>query len=353
MNVGDGVFSKKLKSAVSYSEEVKKAYRVEENVPSNGNPRYFLVKDIRVAGKKRKVRKYLGTDSPSPEDALLYGKMHAHEIELRAVRKKAEMSAELYLPENLDHSKIKALEEIRFLHGTVKRLMTSSELEAFEENLEISYVHGTTFIEGNTLTMREARDLLTRGVAPKGKSLREIYEVQNYRKVLLYRNSYKGKVTIDFVKKLHSIIMDNIDMESAGLFRRTDDIGIVGYGGLLCPASLIKEELDNAIQAFYSGLEEGSHPFELAVVFHHNFETIHPFADGNGRVGREILNHMLTSKKYPRILVLPRDRERYLEALKSGDEEKITEMVEIFYDLLMEQHHDILLRNLKGLLPES
>lgn len=332
---------------------MKKTYRVEENVPSHGKPRYFLVKDIRVRDKKRKVRKYLGTDRPTPEDVRMYSEMHAYEMERRSVQKKAEMSAGFYSLDRLDYSKIKALEELRFLHETVKGLMTSSELEAYEENLEISYVHGTTFIEGNTLTVREARNLLTYGIAPKGKSLREIYEVQNYKKVMLHRNSYKGKVTVDFIKELHSVIMDNIDLESAGLLRRTDDFGIVGYEGLLCPASLIEEELDKTIQDFYSGLKEGKHPFELAIFFHHNFEAIHPFADGNGRVGREILNHMLIRNRYPRILVLPKDRERYLEALKNGDEEKIPEMVDIFYDLLMEQWHDTLHNNLKSLVGKS
>ncbi|MCK4443253.1 MAG: Fic family protein, partial [Thermoplasmata archaeon] len=237
-----------------------------------------------------------------------------------------------------------------FLHQTVQGLLTSSELESYEWEFEIAYVHGTTYIEGNTLTIREARNLLTHGITPKGKSLREIFEVQNYKKVLLYRNSYKGKVTIEFIKELHSIIVDNIDLESAGLFRRTDDFGIVGYDRTLCPASLIEEELDEAIRDFYSGLKEGKHPFELAVVFHHRFESIHPFADGNGRVGREVLNHMLVRHRFPRILILPKDRERYLDALKHGDEESASEMVKIFCNLLIEQRYDILENNLKSLV---
>ena len=137
---------------------------------------------------------------------------------------------------------------------------------------------------------------------PNGKSLREINEVQNFKQVKLYRDKYRGKVSIDFIRTLHSLIMNNIDVNSAGAFRRTDDIWIQGCDIRVTPAELIEEELSSAIDRYYERIEVRSiHPFEAAVLFHFDFELVHPFTDGNGRVGREIF-HLVTCSK--RVVIL-------------------------------------------------
>jgi Fic family protein len=110
--------------------------------------------------------------------------------------------------------------------------------------------------------------------------------------------------------------MNNIDDESAGAFRRTDLIGIEGCEIRLCPSIEIESELKNIIYHYYTRLDEGYHPFEEAILFHHDFEMIHPFSDGNGRVGREVLNFMLMREGYPKLL-LGYPREDYIQALET------------------------------------
>jgi Fic family protein len=127
----------------------------------------------------------------------------------------------------------------------------------------------------------------------KGKALREINELQNFKKVKSFRDKYRGNVTIDFIRMLHSLIMSNIDFELAGAFRRTDDVWIQGCELGVTPAELVESELRQAINRYYEKLEKKLHPFEAAALFHYDFELIHPFTDGNGRVGREIFNYML------------------------------------------------------------
>lgn len=120
-----------------------------------------------------------------------------------------------------------------------------------------------------------------RGILPAEKSLREINEVQNFRRVLDYRNKYRGQLNLRFIKNLHDLIMRNIDDESAGVFRRSDMIGISGYDFQLTPAFEIEDELKKAIDECYDIIKSGGYPFEEAVIFHYRFETVHPFADGN------------------------------------------------------------------------
>ncbi|MCK4270441.1 MAG: Fic family protein [Methanogenium sp.] len=325
-------------------------YRVEINYPKNRKPQYFLVKDVWFGGKKSKVKKYLCSgDPPSQETVELY-RMFAFDLELKAAKKVGKLSVDQYKIRYLNRELANVLEEIRYLHKIFTKLLSKNEAEVYESNFEYHYVQGTTSIEGNTCSLDETKNLLEHGIIPKTKTLREINEIQNFKNVRKYRENYKGKVSIDFIKSLHALIMQNIDHESAGYFRRTDDIGIIGCDALLSPSSEIENELNHIISFYYNQIKEGSHPFEEAIMFHYFFEMIHPFADGNGRVGREILNFMLPKNKYPRVLFLGEERENYLDALKHGNQENYSLMVDYFVRIIINQRMNVLKENVEKLL---
>ncbi len=327
------------------------AYRVEVTYSKYGKPKYFLVKDILVKGKKRKVLKYIKTgDAPSNDELDRFKREHAYQLELKAARKKAELSADHYSSDLLGKDVIADLEELRFVYQRFEELLTVNEAEVYERDFEINYVSGTTRYEGNTLTLEQTKDLLLAGILPKDRTSREIYEVDNFKKVIRYRNSYKKKVNLDFIRNLHALIMDNIDVESAGTFRRTDDVIIAGCSMDLAPAAVIEDELIQAVNDYYSDLKSGKHPFESAILFHYRFETIHPFTDGNGRVGREVLNFMLMRERFPKLLFLGKDRELYISALKLGNEERPGEMVSLLAELILSQRMDILVKNLEKVI---
>lgn len=324
-------------------------YRVEVNYTRNRKPQYFLAKDVVFKNRKTKIKKYIasGESPPSAFDIQAYRVKFAFEIEFKAALKKAELSSPTYKSDYLIRGQIKFLEEIRFVYESLQELMTTNELEVYEKNFELKYIQGTTFIEGNTMSLLEATDLLLHGIQPKDKSLRETNEVQNFKNVVTYRNKYRRRVTLDFIRHLHALIMYNIDDDSAGSFRRTDDIGIRGCDFRVCPSELIESELSDMILNYYSRLDDGYHPFEEAVLFHHKFETTHPFTNGNGRVGREVFNYMLMRKKYPRLLFLADNRNIYLDALRKGDEGAPSKMVSIFAKIIQDQRVEILKENLR------
>lgn len=139
----------------------------------------------------------------------------------------------------------------RYIYKTFKSLLTTNESDVYEQNFEIQYIQGTTAIEGNTISLEETYKLLMYGISPKDKSLREINEVQNFRKVKEYREKHKGKITINFIKTLHALIMDNIDFESGGAFRRIDDIVITGCELNVTPSIFIEEEIYKIINEYY------------------------------------------------------------------------------------------------------
>lgn len=327
----------------------RKPYRVEVTYPQGRSPQFYLAKDITVNDRKSKVRRYLrsGPVAPSGEELEKYRQEYAFDLEMKAAKKKAKMSSALYRSEYLTGDRITELEELRFIYRAFTELLTVNEAEVYEKNFEVHYIQGTTSIEGNTLTLKEAHDLLEYGTVPRSRPLREINEVQNFKNVIQYRNKYKGKVTLDLIRTLHSLIMNNIDAESAGTFRRIDDIGIAGCDLRLAPSELITEELQTAINEYYDRLGSGVHPFEAAVLFHYQFEIVHPFTDGNGRVGREVFNYLLMRERFPRLLFLGKDRGEYLAALKSGNNDDHADMVSTFSDLIMGQRMRVLIDNLQ------
>lgn len=322
-------------------------YRVEINYPKGRKPQYFLVKDVKVRGKKRKAKKYLGIVPPSPEDVERYREEYAYIMELKAAEKRAVLSTDFYKRKYLSDDQTIRIETIFYIYKIFTELLTISETAVYERNFEISYVQGTTSIEGNTITEVQTYNLLVNSIIPDAKTLREINEVQNFIKVKAYRDGYRRKVTLDFIKTLHALIMYNIDMESAGTFRRTDDVGIIGCDLAVTPSILIEEELGRIIDEFYQKMNDGWHPFECAVIFHYEFEMIHPFTDGNGRVGREIFNYMLMRAKYPKLLFLGSDRQLYIESLRYGNQDQYFDMIDIFVNLINKQRYDILMKNLE------
>jgi Fic family protein len=304
----------------------KKKYHVESTYPKNRKPYFSLVKDIKVMGQKRKVRVYLGTKQPTAQEIEQFREIHAFTLESRAAIK----------TRYLDLGQLKNIEYIKYLYQTFTSLLTTDEIQAYEQNFEINYIQGTTSIEGNTLSLNQTSDLLINGLTPNGKALREINEVQNFKQVKTFRDKYRGKITLDFIKTIHMLIMNNIDLVTAGQFRRIDIIGIGGCDLMVTPAALIEEELQKAIDEYYDSLNNIWHPFEAAALFHYKFEMIHPFTDGNGRVGREIFNCMLTRIGYPRLLFLGSDRQTYIQLLKNGNNGDYSSMIWTFADLLTE-----------------
>jgi Fic family protein len=187
-------------------------------------------------------------------------------------------------------------------------------------NFIIEFAFNTTSIEGNTIDLREARELLEEGLTPKNKTLREIYDLQNTKKVFETLD-FKKEISHTLIKKIHADLMENIDMRNE---YRARDVIITKSTFKSTPFHLVKSDLDLLLK-WYTENKTKLHPFVLAVIFHHKFEKIHPFMDGNGRTGRMLMNFILMKNKYPPVIIQKKNRSNFLDALHLADEVFVTE----------------------------
>ncbi|MBD0669671.1 cell filamentation protein Fic [Streptomyces sp. CBMA156] len=204
--------------------------------------------------------------------------------------------------------------------------------------------HHSTALEGNTLVLREVEALLDQGRAVGAKPLREYNEVQGYADAArwVYGQAlepdawHDGRlITLTEVRHIHHVAMTPVwnvaphpeatDKEGPGSFREHD---IAPFSeGMTPPAwTLVPARIEHWVSeacAFGQRIESGAEleqPLpEVLAGMHNRFEQIHPFLDGNGRTGRLVMNLVLVRLGYPPIIILKRQRDAYLTALRRAD----------------------------------
>ena len=200
------------------------------------------------------------------------------------------------------------------------------------KNFSVEFAFNTTSIEGNTIKLNEARNLLEEGLTPLNKTLREIYDVQNTEKVFLWlvESIEQASINNDFIVKIHKGLMENIDVRTG---YRTEDVRVFRSNFDSTPAPYVKTDMNLLLE--WLDKNDGLHPLVKATAFHHKLEKIHPFMDGNGRTGRMLLNAILMKEGYPPLIILKKSRIQYLEALRKADKGNIWETKEEFYNELV------------------
>ena len=186
--------------------------------------------------------------------------------------------------------------------------------EIFESFL-INFAVNSTSIEGNTITLKQANRLFKEDIIPKNKTLREVHDLVNTKKVLEFLRKEKPSVDLDLIIKIHDQLLENIDKRK-GL--RSHDIKIFGQPFKPSPYIYVKADLTLLLE-WYNENRNKVHPLALVTLFHHKFEKIHPFSDGNGRAGRVLMNHILSLLSYPPLIISNRFRKEYLEDMNKAD----------------------------------
>lgn len=211
------------------------------------------------------------------------------------------------------------------------RPLPDDVLTELRQRFEVRLTHHSTAIEGNTLTQSETQIVLEKGVTVGGKSLQEHLEVIGHRDALNYvieLASHNEPLTERTIRELHSLVMKGQEGGTIGAYRGLD---VMAAGTeFRYPNHLRLPELMEGFITFWK-TEPDLHPVLFASEAHLRFVTIHPFQDGNGRVGRLLLNLALLQRGYT-IAVIPVERRtEYISALEaaqaSGDRQPLDTLV--------------------------
>ena len=272
---------------------------------------YYAALSFRHAGKVRKVRRYLGQNlSPTELEKL----RSAAEAQLRA-RAEAYMAAQDPFLNVLKPKEMKALEglgagEFKIFH------LSDADWKRFSQ----SFAYNTNAIEGSELTPKEVAAIAEKGEWPTGKPISDVAEAQGVMEAIAHLRETKDPLSLALIRRLHWLVFRN-SKTFAGEFRRRGVEVLVKDGkGTVIHRGAPSEKVPGLLKelaAWYEGNKRKYPPLVLAAVVHNQFENIHPFADGNGRVGRLLLNYVLLSHGLPPVSIDLSRRKRYYNALQA------------------------------------
>lgn len=190
-------------------------------------------------------------------------------------------------------------------------------------DLCVRMAHHSSAIEGNMLSQDEVASIILDSFLNLKASEREFYEVRNYRFVLpvLIDSLMNGELlSNELIKKLHSVIMRDLHQE-AGAFKMAENM-IIGADfeptkPRLVPTAL-KDWCDN-VEYRLNSIENPQEKLRIILESHIQFERIHPFSDGNGRIGRLLIVYSCLQNNLPPLVIPKEQKALYMSFLRGGE----------------------------------
>lgn len=253
---------------------------------------YYLEHAVRENSGVRKREKYLGKRLPKNIEEL-----------------KKEFLSEIYREKwhpMLDDIKKNFSEEVRRTSKTARKKET--------ETFAIRFTYDTQRIEGSKLTLRETADLLERGVTPKAKPVEDMKEAESHKKLFYEMMRHRKELSQQTVLRWHKRLFGVTKPDIAGKIRQ-HQVAISG-SKFVPPFPAEIYPLLREFFRWYNKNKGGMHPVELAALAHLKLVTIHPFADGNGRISRLVMNFVLHKHDYPMLNIHYENRAGYYNALE-------------------------------------
>lgn len=240
-------------------------------------------------------------------------------------------------------------ERIKILKEEYDRLKTDkgSLLKIIDEAEIPESVYNSNAIENSTLTLKETEKILLEMEIARNISLREVFEAKNLAHVMEYIHvkAKEEELSEELILLLHQMLISNIDESIGGRFRKVHEY--VRVGTHIAPAAEhIEQMVENILVEFSS--DHDIFFIDKIAKFHLDLETIHPFNDGNGRIGRVIINYQLTRSGFPGIIIRDKEKKTYYDGFNEYRDDKKTGIMERLIALSLMESLNKRIAYLKG-----
>ena len=254
---------------------------------------YYLKHSFRKDAHVITKEKYLGKDIPEDIERIKAG----------------------FLDEITKQNLLSLFEQIRSGFQHEWKSYPPSIKDKITQQLAIDFTYNTNAIENSKITLEETRNLLEHHIAPP-KEMRDIKETEAHARVFLSILENKPPLTLQMLLDWHKSLFGETKHDIAGTWR-TFRIRVAQY---VAPDW---QDVPQLIKNFLEWYAKNSslHPVFLAARLHYRFEKIHPFGDGNGRVGRLLMNYILWHARYPILIIECKKRKSYYHALTKTEDQ--------------------------------
>lgn len=210
---------------------------------------------------------------------------------------------------------------------------SEADLDKYLDSFRILFAYHSGKIENEAITYNDTREIFEDGrVTGYTGDPRALFEQQNQKlcyEALKPKIVAKEPVNLELVKEIHRILTSGcyderryiVNGERPGEFKKHDYVTGINEVGSAA------EDVEADLKDLLDELRElgATNPLKAAAYLHAKFEYIHPFADGNGRVGRTLLNYWLMISGHPPLIIYEDDRRQYYDALRQYDENEVLE----------------------------
>lgn len=207
---------------------------------------------------------------------------------------------------------------------------SAEDIELRLDSFRVLFAYNSGRIENSDITYHDTREIFCNGrISGYTGSVRALFEQQNQKlcyEALKPKLIEKQPLTVELIKEIHLILTSGTydekrfvaNGERPGEFKKHDYVTGVNEVGAA------PHEAENELRELLDMLAENSSAdiLKLGTYFHARFEYIHPFADGNGRVGRTLLNYFLMINGHPPLIIFDEDKRLYYAALERYDSDE-------------------------------
>ncbi len=284
--------------------------KIEKKIIKN-KPFFYLTEQINIGGSYKKNQVYLGKNIPKNLGPY-YDQLQKKEIAVISDN----ISNIFKLDRIFNLNEYIEIEKIRIKIKYLFKKLTKHQQEILWKKFAIRFIFESNAIEGSKLSEKEVTNIIEKKSRKKEEG-RETVEVYNSIKAFEIIKSGNFVLNQRRIIELHKILIKGLDIEEG--YKKKNNI--VNNKETISPGR-VRNNMSTLITWWHEQKKVKLHPFILTTLFHDRFEHIHPFSDGNGRVGRLIYIWMLQEFGYSVILFENKNHQSYFSALDQADNSK-------------------------------